>query len=186
MKIKKLLERAEHNFEEGFLEEAIADFNEVIELDPTCWDAYESRGVVYRELDLNDNKNHNLKSPLKELYFATCDLERAIDLTDNPETKAMLHIELSYINSVYGEFCDSAINASIAISLNPNNAIGYTRRAISLLGLEDYDGSLADAKKALEIEPNQPEALILVKAMNPIQKEESYLQNIVLKNEINL
>ena len=121
---------------QGKFAEAIAEFTEVIKLDPTYVAAYSNRGNAYRSTG--------------QFGPAMADYNRAISL--NP----------SYANTYNGRGIayymqvqyDLAIaDHSKAIELDPKNAIFYNNRGLDYRMKGQLDLALADYSKAVELDP---------------------------------
>ena len=120
---------------------AIADFDSAIELNPKNRDEYLYRGLSYLR---------------KEDYDSAIDnFTKAIEL--NPKNRdEYLYRGLSYLRK---EDYDSAIdNFTKAIELKPKNRDEYFYRGRAYFGKEDYDSAIDNFTKAIELKPEDPDA----------------------------
>jgi tetratricopeptide (TPR) repeat protein len=58
-----------------------------------------------------------------------------------------------YPSSAEHDFAEAARGYTEAIELNPNNAVYYANRAAAHIHLENFGCALADASKAIELDP---------------------------------
>ncbi|MBQ9535011.1 MAG: tetratricopeptide repeat protein [Clostridia bacterium] len=133
--------RAYRYFEEGKLEEAIADYDKAIELKPDDADAYNNRGNVHDELG--------------EYKKAIEDYDEAIklktDYADAYNNRGVAHADL-------GEYKKAIEDYDKAIELKPDLAEAYNNRGVAHSKLYEYEKAVADYGKAIELEPDDADA----------------------------
>ena len=124
-------------------EQAIKDFNKVIELNPNYAEAYYGRGYAYAELN--------------EYERAIKDYDKAIAL--NPDdAKAYNNRGYAYAN--LNEHERAIEDFSEAIALNPNFAEAYINRGNAYAKLNEHERAIEDYGKAIELNPNYAAAYI--------------------------
>jgi tetratricopeptide (TPR) repeat protein len=121
----------------GKLDEAMADFNKAIELDPKNADAYNSRGNLY--LDKKDYK------------AAIADYTQAIKLQPN---YAYAYDNRGDAYDDENDPRDAIVDYTKAIQLTPNSASFYNDRGLAYFHNKNYDSAIADYTKAIELDPN--------------------------------
>jgi tetratricopeptide (TPR) repeat protein len=113
---------------------ALADFDEVIRLQPTLAKGYEGRAVVNEELG-------NIRG-------ASSDLECVISITGGRSQdchwRGLLRLQEGDTNSAFVDF-------NRAIALNPENSDAFSDRACLRYQRKDFAGALADCDSALMI-----------------------------------
>lgn len=87
-------------------------------------------------------------------------MERAIYFGN----KAACYIKLE-------QFAEAAHECSAALDINPNYAKVLLRRSSAYEGLDDLERALADAQKAMEIDPDNKVALSVIRRLEPIVQE---------------
>ena len=120
----------------GRYQEAFADYDRAIALDPKFALAYNSRGFVY----------YNLKENEKAL----ADYDRAIAL-DPKLAPAYNNRGLAYYNLKENQ--KALTDYDSAIALDPKLAPAYNNRGLVYRDLKQYDKSLADYNEALTFDP---------------------------------
>lgn len=118
-------------------EEALAAYDEAIELEPFFWLPWSRKGAV-----LNKVKNYS-----EALYS----LDKAIEL--NPDNSEIWHnkgIALFHLTC----FNEASWCFTKAIELNPNNAIYFKNLGAILAILECFDKALFYCDKAITLDPN--------------------------------
>jgi Tfp pilus assembly protein PilF len=131
-----------HN-ENGEYDQAIADFNRAIELNPQFAYAYANRGFAYRHKgDLNQ---------------AIADYNRAIEVNSK---YASAYSNRGYAYSQKGDFARAIADYGRAIELEPDRGRAYCLRAKAYLQDGKTDQAFADISKALQIDANDPENFV--------------------------
>jgi len=151
--------------------QALADFNKVIELNPKYALAYYNRGTVFEDekkydlaladynkaIELNPvfspayNNRGNLFANINNYDQALTDFNKAIKL--NPDysqaynNRGNLFVNTNKIDQALADF-------SKAVELNPGNAKAYNNRGNVLVNKKKYDLAIADFSKAIELNPN--------------------------------
>ncbi|ASW57186.1 tetratricopeptide repeat protein [Plantactinospora sp. KBS50] len=128
----------------GRLEEALADYSAVIEVDPNFHDHYFNRGNVLRRLGRN-----------KE---AIADYERALQLSP-PFPEAYYNcgdarLELGDLDGARADF-------DRVLELDPEHVDAWLNRAALRCDLDDVDGAWADVTAGLALAPRNPHLLCL-------------------------
>jgi tetratricopeptide (TPR) repeat protein len=125
----------------GQYEQAIAEFDKAIELDPNYTAAYANRGNVYSQIGQHDK--------------AIADCNKAIEL--DPDD-AEVYGNRAAVYSHMGEHDKAIADYNKAIELDPNYAQAYYNRGIAYSSLGEYDKAIADYTKAIELNPNYAKA----------------------------
>lgn len=117
--------------------DAVKPCDEALKFKPNYFAAYNSRGLVYKNL--------------KQYERAIQDFDKALELKPN--------YELAYYNRgiAYSElkkYRQSIQDMDKVAELNPNIEWLYVFRAVNYFYLEDYQQALADLDKAMELNPN--------------------------------
>jgi tetratricopeptide (TPR) repeat protein len=120
----------------GRYEDALADFNRAIELDPGRAWAIAERAQTYRLMERYDD--------------ALADLNRAIEL-DPGRAWAVLQRAQTY--RLMERYDDALADLNRAIELDPRYALAIAGRAETYWSMERYDDALADFNRAIELNP---------------------------------
>jgi tetratricopeptide (TPR) repeat protein len=154
-------------------ENALADFNKAIELDPRSANAYFGRAVVYEELGSEDaaltDYTHaiELDASYTLAYFnrgrlfanlgkpdaALADYNKAIEL-DPKLTPAYLNRGIVYDSQGDGEAALADFNQAIA--LDPTYALAYNNRGSLYYERHETEAALVDFNQAIAVDPNYP------------------------------
>ncbi len=118
----------------GEFDNAIADYNKVIELDPNDAMAYNNRGIA-----------HSLKG---ELENAIADFDKAIELDPN-YTDAYINRGATYADK--GELDKAIADFDKAIELDPEKLEAYFSRAFTYLDLGEYQQAIENFKSVLPL-----------------------------------
>ena len=118
-------------------DDAIADYDRAIALNPNDAAAYDSRGVA---------KTHK-----GDYDGAIADSSRAIALDPND---AAAYYNRGIVKAHKGDYDGTIADCSRAIALDPNNAAPYDNRGFAKLNKGDYDGAIDDCSCAIAIDPN--------------------------------
>ncbi|MEX0641617.1 MAG: tetratricopeptide repeat protein [Pirellulales bacterium] len=122
-------------------QDAFADFQAAISLDPTCWVAIHNRGVTLAERGQSS--------------AALRDFNRALDL--NPSLTVAYRNRAELLASV-GRMTEAVRDYSRALERSLNDADLYRARGIAWQRLGDFDRALTDLNKSLALAPDQPDA----------------------------
>ena len=152
----------------GMLDEALADFNQVLEINPRGVETYSNRGLIYyRKGDFSramEDYNKALEiDPLDAgiytnrggLYFNKGDFNRAIaDYSKAIEINP--HIAAAYYNRglVYqskNDFLRAISDYSRAIEIDPHLAGAYYYRAVAYSKKREFEKSKQDVRRAVEL-----------------------------------
>jgi tetratricopeptide (TPR) repeat protein len=131
---------AEHEIA-GRHDQAIADFNQAIKLEPTFAGAYKFRGDSYAQ-----KKDH---------ARAIADFNQAIKL-DPKYWEAFSSRGYSYL--IKGDYDRSFADYTQAVKLNPNDKTLYFDRASAYSRRGDYDRAISDLDKAIKLDPKYADA----------------------------
>jgi len=108
---------------------------------------YYNRGYIY--------------SITKEYDSALKNYKEALELTDDASYRANVNLEIGRIFSIRGEY-DVAINhCNEVITYNPNNSYAYLLRGWNYQNLKEYNKGIADYSRALELEEELNEDVLL-------------------------
>jgi tetratricopeptide (TPR) repeat protein len=150
--------------------QAIADYDQAIELSPKDANAYVRRGEAY--LGKGDHnraiadfeeairlypKNAKAYNDRGFVYWRQHDLDRAITdydqaITLNPKSEAFYSNRGAAYNDK-GDYDLAIADLDQAIQLNPNFANGYSHRGYAYGGKGEYARAMADLNKALALNP---------------------------------
>ncbi len=155
----------------GDYERAIADYTEVICLDPEYAYAYYNRGLAYRKLGDYENAIADCTEAIYLdpeyayayynrgfAYHHLGDYERAIaDYTEviclDPEyAYAYYNRGLAYRK--LGDYENAIADCTEAIYLDPEYAYAYYNRGFAYRKLGDYENAIADYTEAIRLEPD--------------------------------
>ncbi len=131
-----LEERGESHRQMGRHDEALADFNRAIELDPSGAWAIGCRGLVCLALGRYDE--------------ALADLARAIEL--DPDAAPIGSLGAIYLRM--GRYDDALADFNRAIELDPSGAWAIGSRGQVYLAVGRHDEALADFNRAIELDPS--------------------------------
>ncbi len=155
----------------GKKDEALADFNRAIEMDPKDADGYFQRGLYYVESKDDQNaladfsKAVELKADWAEPYFrrgtildkrsewaeALKDYNQALDLNYQPAKD--IYLQRGIIYSYQGNLPGAVDEYNAVIDLDPQNAQAYYLRGMARADLLDLKGAIEDLNHALELNP---------------------------------
>ena len=122
-------------------EQAIKDFNKVIELNPNYAEDYYGRGYAYAELN--------------EYERAIEDYDRTIAL--NPKfAEAYYNRGLAYAE--LNEYKRAIEDYGKAIALNPDDAGAYNNRGLAYAELKEHERAIEDYDRAIELNPDDAAA----------------------------
>ncbi len=124
------------HFRKGELENALADFNRAIRMQPQLADAYNNRGNVWQEKG--------------DLEKALADFNQAIKL--NPRHSAAFNNRAN-LHQLKGHLAEALADYNQSIALEPTKAIAFANRGLTLLQLGQPVKANADFKRALELNP---------------------------------
>jgi tetratricopeptide (TPR) repeat protein len=135
----------------GPKQEAIADYDKAIFLDPNDDRAYYNRGIVKYKLDRK--------------RAAMADFDKAISLNPN---LAQAYLNRGSVKSDLGQKQEAIADYDKAISLNPNVPLAYYNRGLTKAQLEQKQAAIADYDQAISLDPNYAKAYLdrgVVKAL---------------------
>jgi len=165
----KLMLRANLKLVVGSFNEALADLNKALSIEPNNAFALASRGEIKR-----------LQGKLDE---ALVDLNKALLL--NP-TSFLALAHRGEIKRVQGKLDEALADLNNALPLKPNNAFALARRGEIKRLQKKPDEALADLNKALSIEPNNAFALasrgVIKRRQGKLEEALADLNNALLFN----
>jgi tetratricopeptide (TPR) repeat protein len=150
---------------------AIAEYNEAIRLDPRYADAYYARGYVWNEKKQLDKAISDFSEAIrlnprgsdayyarayarneqKQFDMAIADYNQAVRLEPN---SFGLYVNRAMVWAAKNENLKAIADYNEAIRINPNDADVYNYRGYLLSAEAEYDKALADYNAAIRIEPN--------------------------------
>jgi len=159
----------------GMYDEAIAEYEKALEINPNHADAHYNLGVAYGEkgmydeeiaeykkaLEINPNDaaaHYNLGAAYrrKGMYDAAiAEYKKALEI--NPEF-AMAHANLGGAYADKGMYDKAIVACTRAIQINPDNIYAHNNLGGAYYGKGMYDAAIAEYKKALEINPSYAKA----------------------------
>jgi tetratricopeptide (TPR) repeat protein len=123
---------------QGKVGHALQDYDEALRIDPRQVDGYVSRALL--EMDRLDQNDRALR-----------DLNHALALRPN-YTWAMLVLSRLYF--VQGEFARSLREADAVLKIDPKSAVGYGRRCLARLAIDELEAAIDDCTESLRLQPN--------------------------------
>jgi len=117
--------------------EALADYNKVIELDPTHTEA-----LFYRLMTLNN---------LDPLAEPIRDWNRIIELAPRYKLIWVIYLQRANYRARIGEFDGSIEDVNKALEFTPNNGSAYHLRSYSYMMKGNLEAAYADYKKSVEL-----------------------------------
>lgn len=127
----------------GQINEALADLDQAIKLDPNFFDAYMNRGTAY-----------GLLGRAKE---ALMDFDQALKLNSN---SADAHVNRAIMLISLARPKDALLDADDAVSITPENIKAHLLRAQVFLALGRVQDGLREYEVILRINPKEPMALL--------------------------
>jgi tetratricopeptide (TPR) repeat protein len=171
--------QADTKLSKGDYKGALADFNQVLRLNPNYKAAYTGRGVARGGLgdlkgaieDLSqalqiDPNNIRALAARGDWRFeagdkqgAEADLKQSLKISmDAEDYKA--YMNRGNLRKNLGDKQGALADYNQAIRINPNFAFAYSNRGSFRLGLGDKQGALADYNQAIRINPNFADAFV--------------------------
>ncbi len=137
---RKYVSKGLEYYKTGKLDEAIAEYNKAIDLNPRDSDAYLNRGVAYHDKELYDQ--------------AIYDYGKVIELKPQDAMAYSNRCESYRKKKIY----DQAISdCSKAINIKPDYAKAFNNRGAAYDGKRLHDQAVSDYSKAIELDPKYPE-----------------------------
>ena len=125
----------------GEYDDAIADYDRAIALDPNYAAAYNNRGVARAHKGDYDS--------------AIADYDRTIALDPN---YAAAYDNRGTVKAHKGDYDGAIADYDRAIALDPDYAAAYDNRGTAKAHKSDYDGAIADYDRAIALDPNDTAA----------------------------
>lgn len=167
--------RADDFLAKGEYDRAIADYNEVIRLNPQDAVAYYSRGFAYQYKSdqiraFEDYKTATqLKPELSTQPMLQCVIYKSIgsknpdkaieDCSKTISTTANFALAYFVRGNAYLDKKDNdqaILNYNKTVELNPKYALAYSNRGLAFCDKQDYVIAFADYNKAIELDPKTP------------------------------
>jgi serine/threonine protein kinase len=117
-------------------DDALAEFNRAIQLDPNNIHAYSNRGLTYTELQQYDK--------------ALADYNKAIEIDSN---FADAYFNRGFTYNRLEQYNEALADFNHGIGLKPNDAKAYANRANTYVSLQQYDKALGDLSQAIRLDP---------------------------------
>ena len=134
------------------LDDALADFNTAINLNPGNDSAYFFRGMTHQNKKQYDN--------------ALADYNKAIELNS---LHAEAHMGRGFVFSILENYDQAVAEFTVAIKMNPKHYQRYRYRGDAYCDSMDYRRALTDYKKALKLNPDYAEAHIGLACVYSVQ-----------------
>jgi len=152
--ISKLLNEADAMKDEENFSSAEKKYIEILKIDQYCLEAYKGLTELYFEE--------------KDYEHAKQTLEYALKLSENDD---FLLSQKAKISSAQGDLKQAEDSYLKSIEINSQNANNYYDLGKIYLQLDDYDQALTVAKKAVELEPNNPKNIDFLLEVSLIAKD---------------
>lgn len=136
--------RGEARAEAGQEAEALADFEQSLQLDPNRWLALHNRGVSYGMMGKMDE--------------ALADFNRVLQLSPNFAKALYNRGELRFKR---GDFNGAIADYTAVLRLAPQDSGALTSRGFAYYSRGDYRNAMQDYNRAVQINPNNAEAFTL-------------------------
>jgi RNA polymerase sigma factor (sigma-70 family) len=143
VQIQKLIDHGRASIVTGHYDEAIADFNHALQLDPKAAAAYFNRG-----------RAHKLQGKYDQ---ALVDYAQNLKLHPNA---AGTYVNRGQIYNLKGDYDLAIADFDHALLLNPTKELAYTGRANSYIAKGGYDQAIADCNRALAMDPVDVKAYV--------------------------
>lgn len=158
---------------------AIEDFTKVIELDPNDTLAFYNRARSYLAINEYQNSLQDNMIVEKQLYGQE---EIPKEIPKNIKQMCGLNSGLAALNLKWFEI--AIMNFDKAIDENNNFADAFQNRALAKFGLNDLEGAISDAKKALKLGNLQAQDILTIidnatKKKQDVQDNTEQLENLV-------
>lgn len=133
----RLWKSGNDNLKKGYYSQAIQDYTDLIQLNPSFPASFLNRGMAYYNSD-----NYKL---------ALNDINRYNELKPR---EAITYYYLGSIKRMLKDYMGSLSDFNNLIDLKPNDEEGYLERARTKSALGDYNGSISDNSKAIQLKPD--------------------------------
>ncbi len=165
--------RALVELQTGKTEEALADYREVIRLEPRLAEGYKKWDVNpassdESNIDRLEAALAKFKEEAREHYLKAVSLhkEDKIDDAMAEYDKAVrlyprcpeVHYNRGLAYRRKGDLDNAVLDFTYAIELSPKLTVAYSNRGFVSFKLGEYDGALADFRKVLELDPQNADA----------------------------
>jgi tetratricopeptide (TPR) repeat protein len=168
-------------YQNEMYDEAIAQFDLLIELNPDNWDVIKSKAVShYKVGDYQEavNKFENFLQHMPNDYDsiillgwsyyqlesydqALVQFNKANQLN---EEAADPYIGLGWVYIMQEDYSDAEIKFQTGVDMDPSNAEAHIGLATAYLGLQQYDNTLSNLNKALDLDDKNPLVYVIFAA----------------------
>ena len=148
-KIRQFMAEAEKYYNDKNYEEAVKCYDEIIKIDSAFKDAYNNRGLSYKNLGRYE----------EAITDFTKAIEIDIKVNTNPTYKEAYNNRGNLYNNL-GRYEEAVLDFDKVIELNTNPTFKevYNNRGFSYAKLEKYEEAVSDYTKAIEIDDKYIEA----------------------------
>jgi tetratricopeptide (TPR) repeat protein len=129
--------RGRQRYAAGDLAGAVADFDQALQADPRCVDAYNNRGAV--------------RHARGDLAAAIADFDAALPLTLQPDAATLYH-DRGASRLAQGDLGGARADFEIALQIDPHSCVAYISRGNARYHQRDPDAVL-DYRKAFRLDP---------------------------------
>lgn len=124
----------------GHLDQALAEVNQAIQLDPGYSRAYRGLGTIYRAMD--------------DLAQAEAAYTQGLELERDNSNKATLYTHRGLVRAENDDLESALSDLNQALRLDPTYTRGYVSRCKVYRMMGEPDAALADCNRALELNPD--------------------------------
>ena len=125
-----------YHHQAGRLQDALADYDQALALDPQNANLWHARGDVLSDLNQDDS--------------ALVNFDRAIAL--QPTLAAAMN-NRGRVRLRRGDLAGAVADFTHAIEVDPRQRYAYMNRALARFSLGEYEGSIVDSRRAISLEP---------------------------------
>lgn len=166
---KLLFQKGIEKYEKGNYKEAVADFTQVIAVNPQDANAYNRRGDAFYRL--------------KDYQNAYSDSSKAIEL--NPKD-ANAYYDRGFSAYELGKYKEAIADYTKAITLNTKNPYAYYGRGLAYIKRLNHPAAMADFNKAIALQPQYTDAYIQRGILRRrLQQKQAAIQDFDKAIEIN-
>ncbi len=135
-------------YRQGKYQQAIAQYQEIIQRDKRDYRAYYNRGLAYLALN-------NYQPAITDYQMA---LMHSPD--SNIESKSLIYNDLALAYMMLGEDEQAVFNFTQAIALNSNNYEAYYNRGCAYHRQREYQAAIKDFSQAVQLKPDFTQAYV--------------------------
>lgn len=169
-------------FDNELFFDAVPYFSEAILAEPKCAEAFNYRGVAFKNIGefckaLDDYKiaielrpayhdaHFNLGLILSDQGLADEGIGCFRQALDYNPRNSLAHYNIANLLSKKGQYSASLDEYDWAIAINPSNALFYLNKANALMKIGGFSEALSSYSTAISIDPKIPEALHFINAL---------------------